>query len=174
MVEVKHCLPSEVKHYLIPSGCAGTQNQLMLDAHELARRLREAMDTKQPRLSSAALAAACKVTDQAVNGWRKTGRLAKKHLPTIARETGRPLEYFLGQETRGITTNYDMTLTTAEGLAIKNLRDALPEWRRYVTSLAMTTSKERQQLFLDMLQQHVPDETVAKAFGPAPHVEEKK
>lgn len=52
-----------------------------------------------------------------------------------------------------------------EAQAVKNLRDALPEWRRYVLSLAMTTDRERQRLFLDMLSEHVPDEKVAAAYG---------
>lgn len=52
-----------------------------------------------------------------------------------------------------------------EAQAMKNLRDALPEWRRYVLSLAMTTDHQRQQLFLDMLSTHIPDEKVAAAYG---------
>jgi len=52
-----------------------------------------------------------------------------------------------------------------EALAVKNLRSAMPNWRRYVLSLAMITDKERQRLFLDMLGQHVPDEKVAAAYG---------
>lgn len=52
-----------------------------------------------------------------------------------------------------------------EAQAIKNLRDALPEWRSYVLSLAHTVDKQRQRLFLDMLSTHVPDEKVAAAYG---------
>jgi len=67
----------------------------MLDANEVARRLREAMDSARPPVTGAALADACHVTPQAVNGWRKTGRLHKRHLGTIAKVTGQPLAYFL-------------------------------------------------------------------------------
>ena len=52
-----------------------------------------------------------------------------------------------------------------EAQAIRNLRAALPEWRRYVLSLAMTTDRARQRLFLDMLSEHVPDELVAAHHG---------
>ena len=52
-----------------------------------------------------------------------------------------------------------------EAQAIRNLRAARPNWRRYVLSLAMITDQERQRLFLDMLGQHVPDEKVAAAYG---------
>jgi hypothetical protein len=40
------------------------------------------------------------VTKQAVYEWRTSGRIAKKHLDGIAKETGLPLEYFL-ESTRG-------------------------------------------------------------------------
>lgn len=55
-----------------------------------------------------------------------------------------------------------------EAQAVQNLRAAMPNWRRYVLSLAMITDNERQRLFLDMLGQHVPDEKVAAAYGPVP------
>ena len=65
-----------------------------------------------------------------------------------------------------------MKLEIGEAQAAKNLRTALPAWRRYVLSLAMITDQQRQQLFLDMLTQHVPDEKVAAAYGSAPHTKE--
>lgn len=69
----------------------------MLDATELARRLRAAMDS-EPKVSSAALAERCGVTPQAVHGWRTTGRVAKGHLPVIAEMTRKPIEFFLEAE----------------------------------------------------------------------------
>jgi hypothetical protein len=67
----------------------------MLDGKELARRVTEAMDSAKPKITGAAVAKACSVTPQAVNGWRKNGRLHKRHLSLIAKMTGRPLSYFL-------------------------------------------------------------------------------
>lgn len=58
-----------------------------------------------------------------------------------------------------------------EGEALSRLRGALPKWRAYVLSLAMTKDHKKQQLFLDMLSEHVPDEAVAEAYG---HPGEKK
>jgi hypothetical protein len=98
MPEVKHCFAYRVKHYLIPRGSSGADNKEMLDGKELARLLREAMDTAKPRVSSARLAEACNVTPQAVNGWRKTGRMAKRHITTAANLTGKSIEYFLGAD----------------------------------------------------------------------------
>ncbi len=76
------------------------ENQPMLDAKELAKRLRAAMDNHNPRILSVELASRCGVTPQAVNGWRNTGRIAKGHLFTICQVTGQPLEFFL-EERRG-------------------------------------------------------------------------
>lgn len=70
----------------------------MLDAPELAKRLRAAMDLREPKILSVYLAEQCGVTKQAVHGWRKHGRIAKKHLQAISRVTGRPLEFFLEPE----------------------------------------------------------------------------
>ena len=85
---------------------------------ELAERLRIAMDSMVPPLLSVQLAEKCGVTKQAVNDWRRTGRIAKRHLPTIARETSLPLEFFLevergqSKKTRGIWERLG-ALTTA-------------------------------------------------------------
>jgi len=143
----------------------------MLDAHELARRVRDAMDRHTPKLTSIALAAACGVTPQAVNGWRKTGRLHKKHLATIAKLTDRPLSWFLSathtvQEPQGV-------YVIEEAEAISRLRNALPDWRRYVLSLAMI-DQTKQQLMLDTMREAVPDHIVEKALGDAPHVAKRK
>jgi hypothetical protein len=40
------------------------------------------------KLSQGRVAEACGVTVQAVNGWRKTGKIARKHFPTLSRLTG--------------------------------------------------------------------------------------
>ena len=70
----------------------------MLDAKELAARLRAAMDLRDPVLKQAQLAQRCNVTGQAVHSWRTDGRISKGQLLTIARETGVPIEFFLEAE----------------------------------------------------------------------------
>jgi transcriptional regulator with XRE-family HTH domain len=60
---------------------------------ELASRLRAAME--EAEITQAELARACGVTIQSVHGWREDGRIAKHHLWTICRLTGKSLEYFL-------------------------------------------------------------------------------
>lgn len=130
------------------------------------------MDQKAPKLSSAALAIACKVTPQAVNGWRKNGRLAKKHLPTIAKETGRQLEYFLGSDDAP-GANVGMQLEIPEAEAIKRLRVAQKDWRRYVLSLAMMDSNQ-QALMLKTMREAVPDSRVEEHIPVAPHAAARK
>lgn len=144
----------------------------MLDAQELSRRLVAAMDEASPKVTSAALADACQVTAQAVNGWRKTGRLAKRHLNTIVRLTGRPLEYFLGDDA-GTSSSLGLKLRIEEAEAIKRLRDGDQDWRRYVLGLAMVDRRE-QELLLHTMRQAVPDYKVHDAYGDAPHVRERE
>lgn len=138
----------------------------MLDANELRRRLIDAMDLAQPKVSSAAMASACHVTAQAVNGWRKTGRIAKRHLATIARLTGKPLEYFLSAE-RGVIASHGLTLGIEEADAVKRLRDGDPHWRRYVLGLAMV-ERSQQELLLLTMRQAVPDYRVEAALKSSP------
>lgn len=68
----------------------------MLDSKEMARRIKAALRDAQPPVSGSALAKACDVTPQAVSGWIKNGRIAKKHIQKVAELTHKPLEYFLG------------------------------------------------------------------------------
>jgi transcriptional regulator with XRE-family HTH domain len=90
---VKHCLS-----YSHPS-----ENQAMLDSKEIGRRIKLAMD--EVNLTGADLAEACKVTPQAVSGWRSTGRVGKRHLTTISRLTGKAMEYFLSETVPNGTRN---------------------------------------------------------------------
>ena len=51
----------------------------MLDATEIAERLRAAMDQRDPPIGSSDLARKLGVTKQAVYEWRTSGRIAKRH-----------------------------------------------------------------------------------------------
>lgn len=123
------------------------------------------MDDHVPRVSSALVAKECKVTAQAVNGWRKTGRIAKRHLAKIAELTERPLEFFLNAE---VTSNPEH-LPIEEAQAIRRLRTALPAWRNYVLGLALVEDKSTQQLLLDTMRQTVSDARVEASVSIAPH-----
>ncbi len=91
MGNVKYCLTEAF----------GTENKLMLDSAELARRLRKAMDEHIPPISGSELALACGVTPQAVSqSWRKSGRISKGHLEKIAAVTGQPIDYYVRLRTQ--------------------------------------------------------------------------
>lgn len=47
------------------------------------------------KVTAAQIARACGVTDQAINGWRKTGRIAKHHMVTLAEVTGKDLDWWM-------------------------------------------------------------------------------
>lgn len=71
----------------------------MLDSETLALRIRDAMDNRKPTpVKAAELASAFGVTPQAINGWRKKGRIGKGRLLKLARLTGKPASYFLGDD----------------------------------------------------------------------------
>lgn len=128
------------------------------------------MDDRTPKLSSAALAAACGVTPQAVYEWRKTGRISKGYLAKIAAQTGRPLEYFLTVDVGAVPEHYPIE----EAQAIKRLRGALPAWRNYVLGLALVEDKATQQLLLDTMRQTVSDRRVEQHVPVAPHAAARK
>lgn len=61
-----------------------------------------------------------------------------------------------------------------EAHAIRRLRKALPAYRAYVLSLALMEDHQKQQLFLDIMREHVPNKAVEEAYGDAPHVAARK
>lgn len=62
----------------------------------LAEKLRFLVDGKFVQQS--ALADACGVSPQAVTGWKRTGRIAKKHLAVIADMSGVTVEWLLSPD----------------------------------------------------------------------------
>lgn len=74
-----------------------------LDADGLADRFNEAFP-RDGATSDVAIAKACGVTPQAVTGWRRTGRIAKKHLSVLSRLSSRSLSWWLG----GLTVPSDV------------------------------------------------------------------
>jgi len=84
----------------------------------MAQKLGEAM--ADPPLKQSDVATACGVSKQAVQGWLKTGRFDKKHLPTLARVTGRPLGWWLDAE--------------SDGASNSSLLVALQDWRLQASS----------------------------------------
>ena len=143
----------------------------MIDATDLKRRLILAMENASPRVKSSDLARACDVSPQAVHGWRKKGLIDKKFLPTIARLTNQPVEYFVGASP--FDHEAALGLQPDELDAITALRAALPEWRRYVLQLALA-DRATQALFLRTMLNTAPDSRVEKALGTPPAATAKR
>lgn len=102
MQQVKHSFSDTSKHWLVPLPTPQADNSAMLKEREeerlaMAARLREALACCA---SKTQVAEACGVTVQALTGWEKTGRVDKRHLPTIAKMSGKSLDWLMGVDMR--------------------------------------------------------------------------
>lgn len=91
----------------------------------MAAKLAEAI--KDPPIEQTVIAEACGVTKQAVSGWLKTGRFDKKHLPTLARVTGRPLTWWLDGGGNAAATTEEAAILAA-----------LQDWRMHASPRSQT------------------------------------
>lgn len=64
-----------------------------LTTEEIAERVREAIEGMP--MSKASVAEAAGVSPQAITGWMSTGRIGKTSIATLARLSGKPIEYFM-------------------------------------------------------------------------------
>lgn len=110
----------------------------MLDAKKVAERVRAAMDGAEPRITGSALAKECKVTPQAVSGWRKNGRVHKRHLQKIAELTGKPLEYFLEETYPQGKRNGDEKSNESFATVRRAWQDASEDQRAMILTVAET------------------------------------
>lgn len=145
---------------------------MLNDASDLAKKFREAFDGKDAPADKD-IAAACGVTVQAVSGWRKTGRLHKRHIPILARLSKRPETWWLG----------------SPGGPTEPIGGDDPKIRRLILSFGWLTASE-QKAVLQKLESRAEtnkaisrelgakwdyksDEAVGKHIKPAPKVEPK-
>lgn len=85
------------KHYLLRESSLLHHAQAMLDTQQLKERFAKAL-RDNPSLRLKDIAEACDVTPQAVGDWKRTGRIDKRHFPTLARLTHTTLEYWHGED----------------------------------------------------------------------------
>ncbi|WP_258010421.1 LexA family transcriptional regulator [Stenotrophomonas maltophilia] len=64
----------------------------MLDNSDMAAAIRSAIE--ESKLTQKGIADAFGVTEQAVSGWLRTGKVDKRKLPRLAQLTGKPLSHF--------------------------------------------------------------------------------
>lgn len=120
---IKHCFPN-IKHCCsIESNDVILRMQSSSDTSSLARRISQAID--ESRLTAAQIAEACGVTPQAVNGWKKTGRIGKGHLPKLAELTGKSLKWLIdgADEPAGSMASFSVRPITV----YNNLEELPPE-----------------------------------------------
>ena len=62
---------------------------------------------RESKIKQTDIATACGVTKQAVQGWLKTGRIDKSHLPKLADISGRSLNWWLEDDESNTTASED-------------------------------------------------------------------
>lgn len=103
---------------------------MLSTAQQLAAKLEEVLS--DPRVKQADIAEACGVSKQAVQGWKKTGRIDKKHLPKLAQVSGKPLEWWLS-----IDGSDQGGLKKASGE--DQLSDSFNDWRLQASPRSLAT-----------------------------------
>lgn len=93
---VKHRFAKD-KHSLLRESSPIHHAQAMLDTQQLRGRFVQAL-ADNPGLRMKDIAEACEVSPQAVGDWKRTGRIDKRHFPTLARLTHTSLEYWHGEQ----------------------------------------------------------------------------
>ncbi|AIC11255.1 peptidase S24 [Xylella fastidiosa subsp. sandyi Ann-1] len=68
----------------------------MLDAEIVKKRFIAALG-KNREVTQSAIATFCNVSEQAVSGWKRTGRIDKKHFAALSTALKVPLEYWYGE-----------------------------------------------------------------------------
>lgn len=110
-------------------------------------------------IKAAELATAFGVTPQAINGWRKKGRIGKDKLIKLARLTGRPAGYFLGEDIDESLEAQAFKLA-ADWLSLKN-----PKYRDMVRE-TLDRALDLMARFPE-LEYQKSDEEVARHIAPA-------
>ncbi|WP_242890156.1 LexA family transcriptional regulator [Stenotrophomonas maltophilia] len=92
MVILKHRLSPRSSDAFLQWHGLSVENQAMLENHEMAVAIRSAIEGSGRTQKE--IADAFGVTEQAVSGWLRTGKVDKRKLPKLASLTSRPLSHF--------------------------------------------------------------------------------
>lgn len=93
MLGSKALLESVVKQSFLPLVGRMADHQAMLDNESMREAIRTAIERSGH--TKAYIAERVGVTEQAITGWLKTGRIDKRRLPKLAQVTGTPLQVFM-------------------------------------------------------------------------------
>lgn len=106
MSHTKASLVSKVKRRFITIRPTAVHHQAMLDNKEMARRIKTAIEESLNH-NQASIAGEFGISEQAVSSWISTGKVDKRKLPRLAALTGRPVSYFLPDESDPVSSQED-------------------------------------------------------------------
>lgn len=129
----------------------------------IGERLREAM--RASGVSVASVAKLCDVSEAAVYGWFKTGRIKKAHLPQLARHVGLTTDALLGHD-GGVGVQTSLTVEIA---AVELPRDAIEVARAWMVLPENERNDFRRKIEMAALRyrDNVPDARL-KEWGKSP------
>lgn len=109
-------------------------------------------------------------SDGRITNWKKRG-IPRAELGPVAAHMGLTYEEYAAAAGMPVSSSsHGLRLQIEEAEAVKRLRHAHPDWRRYVLGLAMVDNRQTQEVLLTTMRQAVPDYKVEAAYGDAPHV----
>lgn len=112
-------------------------------------------------------------SDGRITNWKSRG-IPRAEIGPIAAHMGLTYEEYLAAAGAPVEGSYGLRLQLEEAEAVKRLRGALPDWRRYVLGLAMIDNKETQGLLLTTMREAVPDKRVEQFVTVAPHAGKRR
>jgi transcriptional regulator with XRE-family HTH domain len=113
------------------------------DRNNIAARLKSAIAAA--KIPKTTLATKCGVSDQAVTGWTKTGRISKKNLPAIASALGVTTDWLLtGKESPSTLPNAanEEALSRQEQIILELFRD-LTDTQKAEAVRSLETQKQQ-------------------------------
>lgn len=107
-------------------------------------------------------------SDGRITNWKSRG-IPRAEVGSVAAIMGLTYEEYLAAAGIESASSYGLKLGIEEAEALKRLRSAMPDWRRYVLGLAMIDNKDTQGILLKTMREAVPDKRVEQFVGVAPH-----
>lgn len=146
---IKHCLPN-IKHCLTDeSNDVIPRMKSSSDTASVAIRITQAI--AQSGKTSAELAAECDVTPQAVNSWKKTGRISKGQLSRLAELTGKSVDWLIRGAEEPTTSGGGLIISARPITVYTNLDELPPESTVLVKRIdvALSAGKGRQSWHIE-------------------------
>lgn len=145
---------------------APTPEQLLLAAN-----FRKGLE--EGKATPGQIATACRITEQAVSNWKRTGKIARHHLPLVAAAFGWSVNQLLTGEPDAVKPE-DMHLSVQEMEMLKAFRDLPADDQDYLGNEIKSRAQKSRDYVAKILKEkyginnYASDEKVAAAFANAP------